>query len=60
MHLLVAKDCIAETLFADFSESDAVVVMTSNCYNNKSSEPVFNLFIFKLHPFKRRFWCLQW
>lgn len=41
MHLLVAKDCIAGTLFADFSEWDVVVVATSNCYNNKSSEPMF-------------------
>ena len=34
MHLLVAKDCIAKTLFANFSEWSVVVVATYR-YNNK-------------------------
>ena len=40
MHLLVAKD-YGGNLFADFSEWNAAVVATSDCYNNKTSEPTF-------------------
>ena len=36
------KDCLMKT--ADFSEWDAVVVATSNCYNNKTSEPILVIF----------------
>ena len=44
MHLLVAKDCMMKTFFANFSEGNAVVVATSNCYNNKTSELIFFIF----------------
>ena len=37
-YLLVTKDCMMKTLFADFSKWKAVVVVTSSCYNNKISE----------------------
>ena len=44
MHLLVAKDCMRKALFLNFSEWDSVVFVTSDCYNNQTSEPILVTF----------------
>ena len=43
MHQLVLYKHNDENLFVDFSEWDAVVGVTSNSYNNKTSEPILIL-----------------
>ena len=56
MHLLVAKHykSMMKIYFANFSEWDAVVVPTSDCYNAKISKPMLII----LHHLKKEFCAL--